>query len=188
MLSADHFRRLYRQLPGEITEELLSPFELLRLNSTDSWVRSYFRRYGTGVQVYLLDAHNRVLKEVFFADEILQRIGREETDLEASLDDIDQLRSRIYSALDFFLALEQLSEEAQRSVVADPGRLLNLPGPVRRVGISDEALSGFVDIGFEFQDAGQPRVIILQARDWAVWQLRLALENEAAGVPPALQN
>ena len=178
MLSADRFRDLYGNLPARLAADLMSPIELLKLYSSGQWVRAYLRKQNGGLKIFLLDSGNRVLKEIELLPEFLRRMEREGMLLEGSLEEIASLKNRIYPAHQFFSAMEALPKEARVEILDQPEFLLAMSGPVRRVGISDEALSGFIDIGFEIQENGAFNVILVQARDWAVWQLSLILEGE----------
>jgi len=178
MLSADRFRELYGNLPTRLAADLMSPIELLRLYSSGQWVRAYLKRQNGGLKIFLLDPGNRVLKEIELLPEFLRRIERERMFLEGSLEDISSLKNRIYPAHQFFSALEALPKEARVEILDQPETFLSMPDPVIRVGISDEALSGFIDIGFEIRENGGFKVLLVQARDWAVWQLSLILEGE----------
>ncbi|CAB5089936.1 hypothetical protein D3OALGA1CA_5814 [Olavius algarvensis associated proteobacterium Delta 3] len=186
MLSADRFRGLYRNLPDRLAADLMSPIELLRLSSSGKWARAYLRKQDGGLKIYLLDPGNRVLKEIDVLSEFLRRIEREGILIEGALEDIPGLTNRLYPAQQFFSALEALPKEARIEVLDQPETLLSMSNPVDRVGISDEALSGFIDIGFEFLENGTPKVILVQARDWAVWQLSLLLEGEDSPPPEGL--
>jgi len=53
-----------------------------------------------------------------------------------------------------------------------------MPGHIVRVGISDEAVSGFIELGFEIEDGTGRKVILLKGREWAVWELRSYLEEK----------
>ena len=59
----------------------------------------------------------------------------------------------------------------------NPEGLLEFPGQIIRVGISDEAVSGFIELGFEMINGSQRNVIIVKGHEWAVWRLRLHLEE-----------
>ena len=70
-------------------------------------------------------------------------------------------------------------------MLPNPEKLLEAAGQIVRVGISDETLSGFIELGFEFFDGTQHRVVLVQGHEWAVWRLRSHLEgtdmDKAAG-------
>jgi hypothetical protein len=184
MVSAAHFRDLYLALPPAVAAEIVPSFDLLRLQSTGRWERTYFRKFGGSMKIFLLDMENRVLRELDVPPDLLDRL-RQQQDVSAGvLEDFPNLKNRIYRADRFFEALADQPEEIRRSILPAPERLLALPSPIGRVGVSDEALTGFVDIGLEFESEGRTMVMVLQARDWAVWRLRLDL-GAMAPPPPA---
>jgi len=178
MLSSEHFRKLYLTLPQTIAHKIASPFEILRLFSDGSWVRTYLEKAGDGLKIYLLNTNNRVLRELKIPLNLIQYIERVELALTGTLEDLPTFKNRIYSADRFFAALESLPEEDLRSVVSQPEMLLSMPGHIVRVGISDEAVSGFIELGFEIEDGIKRKVILLKGREWAVWMLRSCLEEK----------
>lgn len=177
MLSSEHFRRLYLTLPGEIAHEIVAPFELLRLLSDGRWVRTYLENEDYGLKIYLLNPENRVLQELKIPSPLLYQIKRVEVALQGTLEDLPTFENRIYPAERFFKALDSLPEEDLGSVVSQPERLLGTPGRIVRVGISDEAVSGYIELGFEIEDGTRRKVILLKGREWAVWILRSYLEE-----------
>ena len=177
MLSSEHFRRLYLTLPGAIAHEIVAPFELLRLVSDEHWIRTYLENEDYGLKIYLLNPENRVLQELKIPSQLLYQIKRVELALQGTLEDLPTFENRIYPAERFFKALYSLPEEDLGSVVPQPERLLGTPGRIVRVGISDEAVSGYIELGFEIEDGTRRRVILLKGREWAVWILRSYLEE-----------
>ena len=177
MLSSEHFRRLYLTLPGTIAHEIVEPFELLRLLSDGRWIRTYLENEDYGLKIYLLNPENRVLQELKIPSQLLSQIQRVEVALQATLEDLPTFENRIYPAERFFRALDSLPEEDLGSVVLQPERLLGTPGRIVRVGISDEAVSGYIELGFEIEDGTRRKVILLKGREWAVWILRSYLEE-----------
>lgn len=180
MLSSEHFRKLYLSLPEEIAGEIVTPFDLLELSSNGQWVRTFLKSEGAGLRIYLLNAKNRVMQECAISYTLLRRIERLETALTGTLDDLPIFENRIYSAERFFFALKSLPDADLRSIVPQPERLLETPGHIVRVGISDEAISGFIDLGFEIEDGTRRKVLLLQGREWAVWLLRSHLKEKSS--------
>ena len=177
MLSADHFRKLYLRLTPSIAHDIISPFELLGLASNGRWRRTYFEKSLTGLMIYLLDANNRVLRQLELDSIMLSQLKRGEVALAESLDQLPIFKNRIYPAVQFFYSLESFPEEVRRSMVPYPETLLEVSGQIVRVGISDETLSGFIELGFEFFDGTQHHVVLVQGHEWAVWRLRSHLEG-----------
>jgi hypothetical protein len=180
MLSSEHFKRLYLALPGTIAHEVIEPLELLRLLSEGRWVRTYLENEDYGLKIYLLNHENRVLRDLRIPTELFYQIERVELALQGTLDDLPTFENRIYPAERFFEALNSLPDEDLGSVISQAKELLNTPGRIVRVGISDEAVSGYIEIGFEIEDGTRRKVILVKGREWAVWLLRLYLEDMGA--------
>jgi hypothetical protein len=189
MLSGDHFRKLYLNLPREVARKIISPFELLQLSSKEQWRRTYIEKSGDGLVVYLLGDNNRVLRQLNIYSRFLIPFERHDTVQVETLEDLPPFENRIYAAERFFNALSAFPEDVRRSMLPNPESLLEIPGRIIRVGISDEAVSGFIELGFEITNGSQRNVIVVQGHEWAVWRLRLYLEDkesisDAAGKLP----
>ena len=185
MLSAEHFRELYQKIPSGIAAEMISPFDLLRFTSEKRWTRAYLEKSSEGLTIYLLEANNQVLRQFRVAAATLALMARRGAAASQSLEDLASFQNRIYTAERFFAALSALTEEERRGLIAQPERLLEVSGQITRVGLSDEALAGFVDVGVEVQAGSQRRVILIQGQDWAVWRLRSLLEGKSPAPRPA---
>jgi hypothetical protein len=178
MVSGDQFRKLYLNLPEEFAPKIISPFELLQLSSLGKWRRTYIEKAGAGLMVYLLDTHNRVLRQIRITPNFLNHFDRQQSAQVEALEDLPYFKNRIYSADRFFDALTAFPEEVQRSIVPNPESLLEIPGKIHRVGISDEAVSGFIELGFEIISGSQRSVSRVRGHEWAVWRLRTYLEGK----------
>lgn len=182
MLSSEHFKELYLALPQTMAQEIISPFTLLRFFSDWQWVRTYIESEDLGLKVYLLNSENRVLQELRIPSHLLLQIKKIEIALEGTLDDLPSFENRIYPADRFFKAMESLPEDDRRSAISQPERLLSISGRIVRVGISDEAVSGFIELGFEIQEGTSRKVVLLKGQEWAVWILRSYLEKRSLGL------
>ena len=185
MLSAEHFRELYQKLPQGLAADLISPYELLRLANDGRWNRTYLEKASDGLMVYLLEPGNHVLRQFKVASAPLALLARRADAASQTLENMPGFQGRIYAADRFFAALASLAEDERRGLVPQPERLLEVSGQIARVGLSDEALAGFVDIGFEVRTGSQSRVLLLQGQDWAVWRLRSLLEGKSPASRPA---
>ncbi len=178
MLSPEQFKWLYLKLPVEIAREIASPFELLSLFSQTAWDRTYFEKSAGELNIYLLDAENRVLKQMVITPELLLTMDRKNVFTAAMLSDLPQFENRIYPGDRFFTILADLPVDIRKGVLPNPERLLAQPGQIRRVGISDEATSGFIELGFEISDGTRQEVVRFQGQEWAVWHIRSILEGK----------
>lgn len=184
MLSADNFRKLYLKMPRAEAQEVISAFDLLKIAGEGNWHRTYFEKNGGNLTIYLLDANNRVLRQMDVPADVVRQLDGENSLKAETLEDLPNFKNRIYSAKRFFDALDAFPEEMRRSMILSPDKLLELPGQIVRVGISDEAVSGYIELGFEFAGSGRSRVVPVQGQEWAVWQLRFYLEDKVAGKDP----
>lgn len=178
VLSPEQFRRLYLQLPETVSQRTLPVFELLKLSSAGSWRRTYVERTESGLEIYLLDAGNRVLHQADIGKADLRQMEESLIPETATLDSLPRFRERIYPADAFFSALTSFPEDVRRSVLPHPERLLAVEGQIRRVGISDETGDGFIELGFEIADGTRVGVIRTRGGEWSVWRLRSLLEAE----------
>ena len=178
IISADHFRHLYNELPPELAAELLSPYTLVRIVSKNEWDRAFFEPGASGFSIYFLNKDNRVLQQLTVSADMLARMEHGETPRIDRLENLPQFANRIYAADRFFRALESVSEDVRRQAVPWPENLLKSPGRISRVAISDEVLSGYIELGLELEEPTQTRVILFQGRDWAVARIRAVLEGE----------
>jgi hypothetical protein len=189
MLSVDHFRRLYLDLPETSAREVANPLRLLEILSQHRCDRVYVSKNstGSGLTVNLLDTANQILESLDLPLQVLS-LNREQEALHGGrLEQWPDFQGGIYPADLFFQELGSLSEEVREAVVLQPRRLLEIEGTIVRVAISNEVAGGYIRLGFEAMVAGTPKVLLTRGREWAVWQIHSRLEdragNGAAAVP-----
>ena len=184
MVSVERFRQLYLQLPPTAAREVISPFELLAIGGKGNWRRTYFEKAGRGLTAYLLDGDNRVLRQLEIPSNALLQLSRADDVSAANLDKLPSFKNRIYPAARYFEALTTFPEDIRRNMILHPEMLLKSTGQMVRVGISDEAVAGFIEMGFEFVNGAQHHVILVQGHEWAVWRLRSYLERKSPTLNP----
>jgi hypothetical protein len=179
MLSAEQFLRLYGALPTALRHEVISPYRLLSLVHQGRWERTFFQKQGEAVALHLLDGRNNVLVTLTIGETVREYIDRGEVAVAGRLTSLSDFTHQIYPAERFFRVLAALPEAVQQGILPQPETLLASPDPIQRVGISSEAFDGTVTLGFEREGAEGPRVILLQGREWDVWQLTRRLDQNA---------
>lgn len=182
MLSVENFRSLYLELPPEVSRDIISPFKLLGLISEGRWRRTYLEKSGSRLTAYLLDSGNRVLQRLIISEDAVMRPDPGEISQVEALEEMPNFANRIYPAEKFFQALNAFPIEVQQSMVLEAERLLKAAGQIVQVGISDEASSGYIDIGFEIIDGPRRMILLLRGHEWAVWRLRSYLEGRNPGM------
>jgi hypothetical protein len=178
LVPPDLFRKLYLELPPDVAKEIIPSFELLELINNREWERTYFEKDGNGLNIYMLDKDNRVLKRLPISPDLLYMMAYSDVAFGERLENFPIFEGRIYPGDLFFHVLKSLTPEVRDGVIRRPEHLLRIPGNIVRVGISDEAISGFIQIGFEIDSGAQQMVMLLRGHEWAVWRLRSLLESE----------
>ncbi|HDI59854.1 MAG TPA: hypothetical protein ENF48_05835 [Desulfobacteraceae bacterium] len=182
MLSVDHFRRLYLDLPEAPAKEMAGPLRLLEILSQGRCDRVYVCKNtaGSGLTIHLLDRGNQVIETLDLPLHLLW-LSRESAVLhDGRLEQWPDFQGSIYPAERFFRELGSLPEEVRAAVVVQPRRLLEIDGAIVRVGISNQVSEGYIRLGFEALVAGVPRVLMVRGREWAVWQVQSRLEHPGA--------
>ncbi len=186
MISAEHFKKLYTQIPESVGRTLFSPILMLRISAEKRWERVYLERENGQVGIYLLDRGNTVLSYTTLTDQQLQSTGTAPPVVAGRLDDKPEFADRIYPADRFFMALGTLPAEMQQGVLANPGAVLAADGTPVRVGFSDEVVADTIRIGIELETPQGPQIVIGLGQEWAVWQLRTLLNPRLSR--PAARN
>jgi hypothetical protein len=184
-VSQEHFRSLYLKLPNSIASQIISPVELAQLFGEGRWDRTYIQGFSDQRRIYLIGRDNQVLREINVPAEIVMQIERSQNTFAGSLEEWGAIPERIYATGRFFTALNSLPDDVRANVLSQPERIINAGGRLVRVGLLKQAQTQWVDIGFEFEDGGQRRVIVQPAREGAVERLRLVLESMPALTAPA---
>lgn len=184
MLSSERFRRLYLQLPREVSHGIIPALELLKFSGQGNWRRTYLEKNGDALVAYLLDADNRVLQMVNVPTSALLRINHQDEVRTQTLEDIPNFRNRIYPADRFFEALATFPDEIRSNIILNPEALLEPAGQIVRVGISDEAVAGYIELGVEYLAGARRQVILAPGQEWAVWRLRSYIEGKDPNTTP----
>ena len=185
MVSSDHFRDIYLKLPPGLSQEIISPYDLLHLYNNADIDRIYFKKAGDALDIYLLDDQNLVIRKLTANPGVLSRIEKSDVVWTQPISQVDRFKDRIYPADRFFDGLDALPEDVRRSIVSRPEMLLAASGVITHVGISDEAIAGFIELGFEIETADGFSTITVYGDEWAVWHLRSRLEKSASKPPAA---
>lgn len=179
MISAEHFVELYQKLPPVLSHEIISPYALLSHRSAGRWQRTFFERQDGQLLIFFLDNDNQVLHRLVLNQALISHIRRGEVAIDSNLEQLADLRSHIYEAERFFNTLNSFPSGVRDGVIAHPQDLLRISGRIARVGISDHAVAGTIDVGFEIEAAEGTKVIFMQGRQEDVRRVQQALEGRS---------
>jgi hypothetical protein len=176
-LDKAHFKDLYQSLPLTHARQILEPARLIWLLNGDITDRIFCEGLKNGMKIYFIDTGNRVIHQVELTQQTLTAIAEKKYLEPGTLDAFEAFSGRIYPVDRFFGAVFKLPAEMIPDLLPDTDLLLDQEGVISRVGIWNEAENGFIRLGFEFRHQGQVRVLFVNAREWAVWQLGLILKG-----------
>lgn len=174
-LDKEHFKKLYLDLPNSYARELIQPTELIWLFGTSDLNRIFCKSTSKGIIVYFLDAKNRVIKKISLNNNRLAFLEKQELPFKGNLEEIPGFKNRIFPAKLFFKVLLELPEDIGEELIINPAKLIKQKGKIVRAGIWDEAESGYIKMGFEFNNNGEKTIVFVKGREWAVWRLSLGL-------------
>jgi len=177
-LDKDHFKQLYLDLPDAYARELIHPTDLVWLFGTEDVNRIFCKSRSNGLAIFFLDSRNRVIRKVLVDNDRLAFFEKQERPLDQRLDTLPQFTSRIFPARRFFKVLQELPGDINEDLIVDPSKLIRQEGTIVRAGISGEAESGYIRMGFEFLHNGETTTVLVKGREWAVWRLTMSLTGE----------
>jgi hypothetical protein len=177
-LGKEHFKRLYLALSPGIGRQIIDPSTLVWLLNGKITDRIFCEGMTDGVSLYFIDSQNRVIRQIDLKKNTIGEIQSRTAPIPGRLSEIEAFSGRIYPSEKFFEAMLKLPAEMIPELMVDPELLLKQEGTIQEVGIWNEADGGYIKLGFGFFHRGENRVLMIQAREWAVWQLSLLLKGE----------
>jgi hypothetical protein len=176
-LEKQQFKTLYLALEKSMAVKIMDPVHLVWLLNGSSLDRIFCEGSLEGIKVYFIDSENRVIQQMDLKKEDLVEIENGEKPVTGKLVEMDGFQGRIYSSQDFFNALFKLPGDIIPDLMVNPKVLLRQEGKITGVGIWNEAKNGYIQLGFEFEEAGFKQIVFVKGREWAVWQLSLNLRR-----------
>lgn len=177
-LEKQQFRELYKGLERSAAQKIIEPAQLVWLLKGSGLDRIFCEGVSQGIKIYFLDAGNRVIRQIEIKKEDTMELEAGERPFFGRLDEMEGFNGRIYSSSNFFDALFKLPPDILPDLMADPETLLEQTGRIVRVGIWNEAKNGYIRLGYEFEEESGRKVVFVNGREWAVWQLSLNLKGE----------
>jgi hypothetical protein len=177
-LERQQFKSLYLSLEKSSSLKIIDPASLVWLLNGSDLDRIFCEGIKDGIKIFFIDSENRVIKEIELQKEDIIEIENADKPLAGILTDMAGFRDRVYPARFFFDALLKLPAEIIPDLIVNPEALLQQEGKLIRVGIFNEAVNGYIKLGFEFEAPGGGQVVFSKGREWAVWQLSLNLKKE----------
>ncbi len=177
-LEKQQFKSLYLSLEKSSSLKIIDPARLVWLINGSNLDRIFCEGIKGGIKIFFIDSDNKVIKEIELKKEDIIEIENADKPITGILTDMAGFKGRIYPTQIFFDALLKLPAEIIPDLMVGSEALLRQEGKIIRVGIFNEAVNGYIKLGFEFEAPGGNQIVLLKGREWAVWQLSLNLKGE----------
>jgi len=177
-LEKQQFKELYLTLDKSLAIKIIEPAQLVWLLKGSVLDRIFCEGIQGGIKIYFIDSENRVIKQIDLKKDDIIEIENGEKAVSGELTKMDEFSGRIYPANHFFNALFKLPPDIIPDLLVNPEALLKQDGKIVNVGIWNEALNGYIKLGFEFEEKNGRKIVFIKGREWAVWQLSLNIKGD----------
>ena len=137
VVSREKFLQLYYDFPGQWSEQIISSYDLIDLDSKKIWDRVFLKRFGPWITLQFIDRENIPIHELFLSVDTLFEVQATRTVKRGTLEDSKFTANRIFPISEFLPVLKSLDAITQKAVFPDPRWFLGKNYHVTRVGISD---------------------------------------------------
>ncbi|MEK9629098.1 MAG: hypothetical protein VW455_08750 [Nitrospinota bacterium] len=137
VVTREKFLQLFFDFPGQGSEQIISPYDLISLDSTKQWDSVLLKRFGPWVTVQFLDRKNIPVHEVFLSVDTILDVQATHSIKRGTLEDSNFKPNRIFKIDEVLPVLKSLDPVTQKAVFPDPRWFLEKNYFLTRVGISD---------------------------------------------------
>jgi hypothetical protein len=137
VVSREKFLQLYYDFPGQWSEQIISSYDLIDLDSKKIWDGVLLKRFGPWITIQFIDRQNIPIHELFLSVDTLFEVQATRTVKRGNLEDSKFTANRIFPISDFLPVLKSLDAITKKVVFPEPRWFLGKNYHVTRVGISE---------------------------------------------------
>ena len=193
VVSREKFLQLYYDFPGQWSEQIISSYDLIDLDSKKIWDRVFLKRFGPWITIQFIDRQNIPIHELFLSVDTLFEVQATRTVKRGTLEDSRFTANRIFLISEFLPVLKSLDSITQKAVFPEPRWFLGKNYHVTRVGISDFSageLSQHLLFGVEYDTEYYTGVLLIpvpiELADNMMSQIEKADLSDLVATPPSL--
>ena len=165
MVTRKKFLQLYFEFPEQLSYKMVSPYELLEIDSNRDWQRVLLTQLGEWVTISFINNQNFPIREVFLSSEGMGENPLNRDIFKGTLDEAGFGQASILSIGDFMRVMKTLDPDAQAKLFPNPYWFFSKNYHVTRVGVK-EVESSYeypppVRLGVEYQSEFYTEVLIL---------------------------
>ena len=165
MISRKKFLQLYFEFPEQLSYKMVSPYELLEIDSNRGWQRVLLTQLGEWVTISFINNQNFPIREVFLSAEGMEGNPLSRDIFKGTLEEAGFEQTAILSIADFMRVMKTLDPDAQSNLFPDPYWFFSKNYHVTRVGVkeieSSDEYPPPVRMGVEYQSDFYTEVLIL---------------------------
>ena len=193
VVSREKFLQLYYDFPGQWSEQIISSYDLIDLDSKKIWDGVFLKRFGPWITIQFIDRQNIPIHELFLSIDTLFEVQATRTVKRGTLEDSKFTANQIFPISEFLPVLKSLDSITQKAVFPEPRWFLGKNYHVTRVGISDFSageLAQHLLFGVEYDTEYYTGVLLIpvpiELADNMMSQIEKADLSDLVATPPSL--
>ena len=193
VVSREKFLQLYYDFPGQWSEQIISSYDLIDLDSKNIWDGVFLKRFGPWITMQFIDRQNIPIHELFLSVDTLFEVQATRTVKRGTLEDSRFTANRIFLISEFLPVLKSLDSITQKAVFPEPRWFLGKNYHVTRVGISDFSageLAQHLLFGIEYDTEYYTGVLLIpvpiELADNMMSQIEKADLSDLVATPPSI--
>ncbi len=177
-LTKGQFVKIYSSLPSTISNKIIDPYNLINYFHRSDWVKTFVFQKETGIEIVMVDGRFGILKSILISGKDANYLENYGKIIPTSLENIEELSSRIYDVSEFMEAIYKMRQSARDKIIYNPFNFLRWGNRLKRVGISEISEDNLVQIGFEIHTLNKKEVVIVYVDDFLISNLIQYLSGE----------
>jgi hypothetical protein len=165
VISRDKFLQLFFDYPGQWNRKMVSPLDMIEIDSNNKWDRVLIARFGIWLTLSFIDKDNIPLKEFHVSMDTLNEIQSTRTIQKGKLEEAGFRTERIFDFLHFVGVLRTMDSTSQSALFPDPQWFLSRDYHVTRIGFADSNGIGNSEapliFGIEYDTGYYPNVLLI---------------------------
>jgi hypothetical protein len=135
LIDRSKFLKLYYDFPGQWASKIISSYELIEIDSDESWDRVLLTRFGQWITISFIDGKNFPIREIFLSRSKLFEVQSSRTVKRGPLEESGFKEDWIFPIKEFLQILQTLDPAAQEALFPDPQWFLGKSYHIKRVGL-----------------------------------------------------
>jgi len=170
-LTKNQFIRIYKRLPLIISNKIIAPDDLINYFHRSDWEKTFIFKRESNIEIMMVDGNYGVLNSILISEKNAKYLANFKKTLHTSLENIEELSSRIYDVREFMEALYKMSQAERNKFIYNPSEFLGWENRLKRIGISEISENNLVQIGFEIHSFNKKKVVIIYLDDYLIYNL-----------------